>query len=66
VYYVKSADNGATWQSVDSGDTPIDDYRRRIKATNRVGRHGMWINRYAYLTDEKLAIIGQVTGSTRN
>ncbi len=60
----------------DAGDTPIyvlahgygpiDDYRRRIEVAHLAGPHGMWINRYAYLTDEKLEIIGQVTGSTRN
>lgn len=59
----------------DAGETPIyvlahgygpmDDYRCRIEVADLAGPHGMWINRYAYLTYEKLDIIGQVTGSTR-
>ena len=54
----------------DAGDTPIyvlahgygpvDDFRRRLTVAHQAGQHGFWVNRYGYLSDEKLAIIGQV------
>ena len=43
------------------GYGPIDDFRKRIEVAHKAGKHGMWVNRYAYLTDEKLEAIGQVT-----
>ena len=45
------------------GYGPIDDFRKRIEVAHKAGKHGMWVNRYAYLTDEKLEAIGQVTGA---
>ncbi|MEQ8787377.1 MAG: hypothetical protein RIC55_13810 [Pirellulaceae bacterium] len=53
----------------DAGDCPIhvlahgygpaDDFRRRIRVACQASGHGFWVNRYAYLSDEKLDIIGQ-------
>ncbi len=43
------------------GYGPLDDFRKRIEVAHKAGKHGMWVNRYAYLTDEKLEAIGQVT-----
>lgn len=55
----------------DAGDTPIyvlahgygplADYRARMQVAWQAATHGMWVNRYAYLTDEKLAALGEVT-----
>ncbi len=42
------------------GYGPPQDFRRRLEAAWRASRHGIWINRYGYLSDEKLAIIGEV------
>jgi hypothetical protein len=41
------------------GYGPPADFRRRLEAAWRASRHGIWINRYGYLSDEKLAIIGE-------
>jgi hypothetical protein len=53
-----------------AGDTPIhvlahgygppDDFRRRLVVARDAGPHGFWINRYGYLSNEKLHILGQV------
>lgn len=42
------------------GYGPVDDFRRRLEAAWQASSHGVWINRYAYLSDEKLAVVGQV------
>jgi len=42
------------------GYGPVDDFRRRLKVAWEAGPHGVWINRYGYLSDEKLAVIGEV------
>jgi hypothetical protein len=54
----------------EAGETPVyalvhgygvpEDFRRRLSAAWEAGSHGVWINRYAYLSDEKLAIIREV------
>jgi len=44
------------------GYGPIEDFRKRIKVAHRAAHHGLWINRYAYLSDKKLDIIGEITG----
>ncbi|MEZ5350998.1 MAG: hypothetical protein R2762_00040 [Bryobacteraceae bacterium] len=41
------------------GYGPLDDFRRRIEVAWQASRHGVWVNRYAYLSDEKLAAIGE-------
>ncbi len=45
------------------GYGPIDDFRRRMQVAHEAGQHGFWVNRYAYLTNEKLDIIGEVARS---
>ena len=42
------------------GYGPLDDFRRRLQLAFEVGRHGIWVNRYAYLGDEKLTLIGEL------
>jgi hypothetical protein len=42
------------------GYGPPHDLRRRLEAAWRASSHGLWINRYGYLSDEKLAIVGEV------
>jgi hypothetical protein len=54
----------------ESGDTPVypiargyvfvEDFRRRPEIAWQAGRHGVWINRYAYLSDAKLDVVRQV------
>jgi hypothetical protein len=53
-----------------AGDTPVfalahgygppEDFRRRLAAAHQAGMHGFWVNRYGYLSDEKLSIIREV------
>jgi hypothetical protein len=42
------------------GYGPLDDFRRRIEIAWRASRHGVWINRYGYLSDAKLEAVRQV------
>jgi len=42
------------------GYGPAEDFRRRLEMAYRAARRRVWINRYGYLSDEKLDIIGQV------
>jgi len=44
------------------GYGPADDFRRRLAAVWNTA-DGVWINRYAYLSDEKLKIVGEVCRS---
>ena len=54
----------------DAGETPVyalahgygpaGDFRNRLATAMAASRHGCWINRYGYLSDEKLEIIGKV------
>ena len=54
-----------------AGDTPVfalahgygppEDFRRRLTAAHQAGAHGFWVNRYGYLSDEKLSIIREVS-----
>ena len=39
------------------------DFRRRLRVAWETTSHGVWINRYGYLSDEKLSIVGQVCGT---
>lgn len=60
----------------EAGDTPVftlahgygpaEDFRRRLKAAHEAGKHGFWVNRYGYLSDEKLAIIRDVAAAERH
>jgi hypothetical protein len=43
------------------GYGPVDDFRRRLVAAWDGSPAGIWVNRYGYLSDEKLRIIGEVT-----
>jgi hypothetical protein len=45
------------------GYGPIADFRRRLAAAWESSPAGIWINRYGYLSDEKLQVIGDVTRS---
>ncbi len=40
------------------GYGPLEDFQRRIKIAHQASPHGFWVNRYGYLTDEKLDAIG--------
>lgn len=44
------------------GYGPADDFRRRLEVAWTTTSFGVWINRYGYLSDEKLAVVGEVTG----
>lgn len=53
-----------------AGETPVfalahgygsvDDFRRRLTAASQASRHGFWVNRYGYLSDEKLQVVREV------
>ncbi len=46
--------------SLAHGYGPLEDYHRRLVAAWTASPHGLWMNRYAYLTDEKLRLLGDV------
>ena len=41
---------------------PADDFRRRLAVAWRASRHGTWIIRYGYLSDDKMKIVAEVCG----
>lgn len=41
------------------GYGPLADFRRRLEVAYHASPHGVWLNRYGYLSDEKLACIRQ-------
>jgi len=43
---------------------PMDDYRNRMQVAWEASGHRMVVNRYGYMTDEKLDVLGQVTGAS--
>ena len=43
------------------GYGPPADFKRRLIAANHASQHGFWINRYGYLSDEKLAMVRAVS-----
>lgn len=42
------------------GYGPVDDFRRRLQAAGRAAPDGFWVNRYGYLSDEKLAVVREI------
>ena len=42
------------------GYGPVEDFRRRIGIAWRASAHGVWINRYGYLSDAKLRTIREI------
>ncbi len=44
------------------GYGPLDDFRRRFQLVADSPADGCWINRYGYLSDEKLDAIGEIWG----
>jgi hypothetical protein len=42
------------------GYGPVDDFRRRLEVAWGASRHGVWVNRYGYLSDAKLEAMAQV------
>lgn len=42
------------------GYGPADDFRRRFQVAWNASPHGVWLNRYGYLSDEKLKIVGSL------
>jgi len=42
------------------GYGPVSDFRRRIAVAWQASQYGVWVNRYGYLSDEKLKVIGEV------
>ncbi len=42
------------------GYGPVEDFRKRLEVAKEAGKHGYWVNRYAYLDDRKLDVIQEV------
>jgi len=42
------------------GYGPLEDFRQRLQVAWRASRRRVWINRYGYLTEEKIDAIGSV------
>ncbi len=56
------ADAGATpIYSLAHGYGPLDDFQKRLAVAWNASHHGMWVNRYAYLTDAKLDAVKTTT-----
>ena len=47
------------------GYGPPDDFLRRFRIVAESRAHGIWINRYGYLSDEKLEGVGEIWRSSR-
>ena len=47
------------------GYGPLPDFERRLNVAWNASRHGVWINRYGYLSDEKLSSIGRICSKER-
>ena len=47
------------------GYGPLADFERRLNVAWNASRHGVWINRYGYLSDEKLTAIGRICSKER-
>lgn len=43
------------------GYGPTEDFRTRMQVATEISPDGVWVNRYCYLNDDKLDIIGQCT-----
>jgi hypothetical protein len=43
------------------GYGPVADVASRLRTAWEAGAHGMWINRYGYMSDEKLDAVGVIT-----
>jgi hypothetical protein len=46
------------------GYGPHNDFVRRFKVVADSPAHGVWINRYGYLSDKKLEAVGKIWKST--
>ena len=42
------------------GYGPVDDFVKRLRIGWQASRHGVWINRYGYLSNEKIAELGKL------
>ncbi len=45
---------------------PCDDFAKRTEAIFSVSKKRLWVNRYAYLTDEKLDVLGEIARDSEN
>ncbi len=45
------------------GYGPLEDFRRRFQLVADSRADGVWINRYGYLSEEKLAAVGEIWGN---
>lgn len=61
IQQVKTAVGGkAKIYALVHGYGPVDDFRRRLQLVVDSAADGVWINRYGYLSDEKLDVIREV------
>lgn len=42
------------------GYGPLEDFRNRLRTAWNASEHGVWINRYGYLSDAKLEMVGEI------
>ncbi len=42
------------------GYGPVNDFGKRLEVGWKASRHGIWINRYGYLSNEKIAVLGRL------
>lgn len=45
------------------GYGPADDFARRLRVLERSSADGVWLNRYGYLSNQKLDAVGQIWGA---
>lgn len=53
---------GVAIYSLAHGYGPLEDFRTRLRTAWEASPHGLWINRYGYLSDRKLEAAGEVCG----
>lgn len=42
------------------GYGPVDDFKNRLEIGRAASPHGVWVNRYGYLRNEKIELLGKV------
>lgn len=61
----RGANRSASLVPLVHGYGPLADFQRRLELVANSGTDGFWINRYGYLSDEKLAAVRQVIDNCR-
>ena len=61
---IDAAPRGTKIEPLVHGYGPLDDFHQRLKVAVDAPVSGVWINRYGYLSDEKLDVVAEVWNGT--